>query len=176
MKYKSYLFAAALSMAGGIAQGQNNHLVITENGESPTPVVTYNGSAVTLDPASTLFLDNWTIVLPGTFALNNLGQFLLGEPENAALVNDILVGTQPTTLTWLSDTAAPGGVAGPFLDPIVIPNGGTFTTASGAQETFDLTLIDQAGNQVPDASSTATLLGLALLGVRGAARFRNFRN
>jgi len=51
-------------------------------------------------------------------ALKALGEFFLGEPENAGLVNDILVGTQPTTLTWLSDVAPPGGTSGPFSNPI----------------------------------------------------------
>jgi len=175
MKYKSYLFAAALSLAGGIAQGQTtNLLVITESGVSPTIGVTYNGSPVTLDPASFLSPDNWTIVLPKTFALKSLGEFFLGEPEDAAEVNDILVGTQPTTLTWLSDVPAPAGVAGPFLDPIFISDAGTFITAAGGTEGFNLVLVDQAQEVpgTPDASSTATLLGLALLGLRGVARFR----
>jgi hypothetical protein len=97
---------------------------------------------------------------------------VLGEPENPAQVNEILVGTQPTTLTWESDRPKPAGLP-TASDTIIIPAEGTFTpTPGGSSQAFDLVLKDlPETTQVPDGWSTATLLGLAL-GLFGAARIR----
>jgi hypothetical protein len=158
-------------LAMNTAQAQVNVLSITEVGESPTPVVTFNGDPVTLDAASTLFKDNWTIVLPASFALSQGGNVFVGEPENATQVNSILVGTQPTTLTWESDVATPAGVSG-LQNPLTLHSAGTFTTASGLKESFDLVLADVPGGTVPDRTSTTALLALMLLGLFGAARIQ----
>jgi hypothetical protein len=172
----SLLAATGPFVATSLAQTQNV-LEIDEVGESATPVVTYNGSTVTLDPASTLFKDNWTIELPSTFSLNQVtAPELLGEPENATQINQISVGTSPRFIVWASDQNAPAGTAGPFQNPITILNAGTFTpTPGGPSQTFELVLKDLPGTQVPDASSTAMLLGLALLGLFGVVRTRAAR-
>ena len=170
------VITAGLFVKVGVAQAQtDNTLAISEVGESATPVVTYNGTTVPLSPSSTLFKDNWTIVLPSTFALNSGGEVLLGEPENANQINDILVGTQPTTLTWLSDTAKPAGV-GALSSSITIPGAGIFTLASGGTETFNLVLTDEPARTIPDTFSTSMLLGVALLGLFGASRIRAARS
>src|SRR5215472_16694728 len=141
MKYKTCLFVTAFLAAAGTAQAQNI-LKITQVGESPTPVVTYNGSPVTLNPVSTLFKDNWTLVLPDTFALASQGQVLVGEPEDATRANILLVGTQPTTIVWSSDQPIPPGSPTPLDNPLTIVNAGTFSTPSGGQKPFNFVVAE----------------------------------
>ena len=171
-----WLCASLLAATGPfVATGLAHVLEIDEVGEAVNPVVTYDGNPVTLDPSSTLFKDNWTIVLPTSFALNHPAvDLLLGEPENPAQINEILVGTQPTTLTWASDRPKPAGL--PVIpNTITLSTDGTFTpTPGGPSQTFDVVLKDLTGTQVPDGWSTATLLGLAF-GLLGAARIRAAR-
>jgi hypothetical protein len=168
------LLAAVLLMKMGIAQAQTTHtLSISEVGESATPVITFDGNPVTPDASSTLFKDNWTIELPANFVLLSSGEVFLGEPENAAQINDILVGTQPRFLTWQSDIVKPAGVAS-FGDPFTIPNAGFIITPAGT-EPFNLILADQPASTAPDAASTSLLLGLGLLGLFGASRIRAVR-
>ncbi|HXP62440.1 MAG TPA: hypothetical protein VN829_18220, partial [Dongiaceae bacterium] len=70
MKYKNVcLLIAALSMSGGAARAQDHILAISEVGESPTPVITYDEIPVTPDPSSVLAKDRWLLVLPAGFAL-----------------------------------------------------------------------------------------------------------
>ena len=173
MNRNSCLFTAAICFAVAASQAQTvNTLKISEVAESATPVVTYNGVAVTLDPGSTLLKDNWTVELPSTFFLNSEGEKFVGEPENSQLVNDILVGTQPRFLTWRSDTSIPGGVSGPFPTTLTITGAGTFTGGATGGETFDLVLEDIGPSRTPDGASTGILLGVALLGLTGVASLK----
>ncbi len=174
MKNKCFLFGACFLLAVGAAQAQtqNHTLAITEVGESPLPVVTYDGSPITLDPSSTLLKDNWTVVLPtGFFLLQGLPQVPVGEPENPAQVNIITIGTQPNTLLWESDVQLPAG-AGGFQNPVTVPNAGVFVGANGGQEVFNLVLADEPGRSAPDGGSTALLLGLGVIGLASARRLR----
>ncbi len=130
-------------------------LTITEQGEGFNAITAdYNGTPVpvllTGDPAG----DNWTIELPGTFQLNLGGPFTIGEPENAALRNEVSI-TQPTFLTWQSDL--PGGAGEPNSQTILF--GGIYTGGQ-TPETFQLILQDlPETTTTPDAGATLALLG-----------------
>lgn len=155
MKTKIYAIMAGIgiALAQGNAQAQVNILEILELND--TISVTYNGAPVLADVTGPV--NGWTIELPAPFSLNSLGEVLLGEPESAALMNSILVGTQPRFLTWSSDQAIVGG---PYANSITIPNAGVNGTAP-----FDLRLVDRLTQTVPDAGSTLALLGLAFAGL-----------
>ena len=156
MKNKIFAIMAGIGLALTQAQAQVNILEIVELNDTIT--ATYNGAPVILGLSGPV--NGWTIELPAAFSLNSIGEVLLGEPESAALVNSILVGTQPQFLTWSSDQAYAGA---PLASEITIPNAG-FTGTNR----FNLVLADRITQNVPDAGSTLALLGLALAGLAQA--------
>jgi hypothetical protein len=166
---KYFILSGALALAAVTSQAQPQ-LVIKEVNEGI--VATYGGSPIS--PTITGATDGWTIQLPAGFALSpNIvgGLFDLGEPENANEYNQVAI-TQPDFLTWDSDIAG-AGTAPPFpLTSITIVGAGTFVSAAGGTETFDLVLSDELSRSVPETASTAALLGLAAAGLLVAAKRR----
>jgi hypothetical protein len=147
-------------------------LTITEQNETLT--ADYNGIPVPLTLGG--IVDAWAVDLPPEFALFDLGIFLLGEPEDATLGNEIRVGAEPTSVTWLSDIPGPG--AGEPNIKNVGP-AGVYTPAPGQAETFQLILQDLP-ETVPDAgetilllSSAATLMATLRMRTRRSPRRRN---
>jgi hypothetical protein len=121
--------------------------------------------------------DGWTVQLPSGFALTSPGPTVeLGEPENSGQKNEVLVGTQPQFLTWTSDR--PNDTGNPSLPAsITIPDAGTINAGLSLVE-FDLKLVDKDdGSQkgVPDTSSTAGILILAVFGIVAMSRVCNLK-
>ena len=144
-------------MLSGSALSPIPTLTITEQNETLT--ADYNGTPITLALGGPV--DGWTADLPSQFALfPNIGLVLLGEPEDADRGNEIIVGSQPTTILWTSDLLRIG--AG---EPTIknIGPAGIFTAGPGiAPETFQLILQDLP-ETAPDAGATIVLLGGATL-------------
>jgi hypothetical protein len=164
MKRSIITVAIGLSLAVFAAQANaqaNDVLQISEVGENFNDIVaTFNGAplSVTLTGAA----DGWTIELPAGFALNVGGPFLVGEPEDPSLFNQILI-SQPTFILWDSDLS---GATSALPNPLTILNAGT-----GPGGAVDLVLADNAGGApVPEAASTLSLLGISLAGLRYFAR------
>lgn len=152
MKIKWTAIVATIVLALTQAQAPAATLEIVEQDDTIT--ATFNGAPVAINLSGPV--NGWTIELPAPFSLNMIGEVLLGEPESAALMNSILVGTQPTFLTWTSDIGITGG---PYPTEITIPNAGVNGTVP-----FDLVLADRI-RTVPDPASTLALLGLAFAGL-----------
>jgi hypothetical protein len=170
MKRFSYLLTIGTILVARTMAAHPNVLAISEFEDEPTPIVTYNGAPLALDPSSILLQDNWTIVLPPQFTIDSLGLVFMGEPADPTEVNVINLLLGPHELTWVSDVPAPPG-AGPFPNPLVIRNFGMFDPGGGARrEFFDLRLSDDT---VSDAAPTAMLLTVAMTGLGFITRRRN---
>src|SRR4051812_26159911 len=79
-------------------------LTITEQNDILT--ADYNGTPVLLTLSGPV--NAQTVELPGTFSLNSFGIVQVGEPESAALINNVNVGTSPQFSIWNSDEAYAG--------------------------------------------------------------------
>jgi hypothetical protein len=161
------LFAALCLAAMLLAQGTANaiELVFTEN-SSTSLAATFDGQALTVN---NLANDFWVVQLPGGFLSADPAQWT--EPENSSLVNRAAVSGLGTSIDITSDVTAVGGT--PVADGTRV----SFGTLREGRHVADVfaTFFDKAasaegGTSVPDAGSTATLLGLALLGIEGLRR------
>ena len=126
-----------------------------------------NGTAVALMLGGTT--DHWSVSLPSGWSFSStLADIVLGEPEDMNSKNELSAFNTNGHFTWESDIGAPNTTA---PSTITVANAGT--DANG--HTFDLRVIDtndQTTRTTPDNGATATLLGIALVGLFAVSRFR----
>jgi hypothetical protein len=186
MKTLSLLTAAAAFLLTGSSRAQSQSfpvLAVTEQNESLT--VKWNGEA--LDGAIINRLEGpqeaWHVTLPPGYVLD-AGTYIVPEPVGEDGINRIEVDDLPFTpfdtqviivgangFTWTSDVAGTTENLNPLLveDAGVVGGGEIFETAFiSVFQPFDLVLEDKA--DAPDAGSTFTLAGLALVGLRTLRR------
>jgi hypothetical protein len=151
-------------------------LTITETGETFNDLkATFNGSPLSV--ALTGAADAWTLELPSGYAFDSslVGtNYFMPEPENASLFNEVQI-TQPTFMLFSSEIPSNQTFGTSQTNPFTLPDGGLGPTGAA----FDLVVADAPLRPpppgVPDASSTLSLLGLALAGVACFARKINRR-
>ena len=165
MKAKTRFAVLCLAAILVLAQGTVNaiEIVFTEN-SSTDLTATLDGTPLSVFNVSE---DRWTMSLPlGSFfdrTSPGIGQWI--EPENSSLINRA-TGVF-TSINIQSDLTRPATLA--FADGTRV-SFGRMTSPMGSGEVF-ATYFDRAnGTSVPDAGSTAALLGLALLGIEGFRR------
>jgi hypothetical protein len=153
------LVAGAMLLAGGMAQAQDQTLVITEH-SSTSLTAKFNGTDIPAADIANTASDFWVITLPGVSDTVS-GESFWAEP-----------GEKPPSMksNRVDGSSVSFGTVIVFSDfglPPINDDGTTDTTSFHiGTAPLDVTFTDNASaSEVPDAAATLSLLSLSLAGL-----------